>query len=127
MIKILKFPNNVLGNIKKYLEDKQKATERRISELKKEDPFSNTDRLIDKASSDTEAKEEFGHDNIAALQAELGKVLIRTRKALTKIKIGKYGICDNCGKMIDTDRLSVMPTADLCVDCERKLEKKPNS
>lgn len=124
MIKILKFPKDVLQNVKKYLEEKQQQTERRLSSLKKEDPFSDPDRLVDKASSDTEAKEEFGHDNIAALQTELGKVLIRTRKALTKIKIGKYGVCENCGKMIDTDRLSIMPTADLCVACERKLEKK---
>lgn len=122
MIKILKFPKSVLDNAKKYLEVKLKQTEKRISELKKEDPFADTDRLIDKASSDTEAKEEFGHDNITALQTELNKVLIRTRKALTKIKIGKYGICENCGKMIETERLSIVPTADLCAACERKQE-----
>lgn len=121
---MFKFPKNVLTNIKSYLEDKQKQTEKRLEELKKEDPFSDPTRLSDNAASDTEAKEEFGHDTISALQLEMNKGLVRIRKALTKIKIGKYGICEKCGKMIDTDRLAVVPTAELCVDCENKTEKK---
>ncbi|MBI3384723.1 TraR/DksA C4-type zinc finger protein [Candidatus Gottesmanbacteria bacterium] len=121
---MFKFPKNVLSNIKNYLEEKQKQTEKRLSELKKEDPFSDPTRLSDNAASDTEAKEEFGHDTISAIQLELSRGLVRIRKTLTKIKIGKYGICENCGKMIDTERLTVMPTAELCVDCEKRNEKK---
>ncbi len=122
-MKILKFPKDVLQNIKKYLEQKQKETEKRITELKKEDPFSDTDRLSDNAASDTEAKEEFGHDTISAVQMELSKGLVRIRKSLTKIKIGKYGICEKCGKLIDTERLAIMPTAEMCFSCEKKNEK----
>ena len=121
---MLKFPKTVLTNVRNYLEDKQKLTEKRLDDLKKEDPFSDPTRLSDNAASDTEAKEEFGHENISALQMELNRGLVRIRKALTKIKIGKYGLCENCGKMIDTDRLAVVPTAELCVACEKKLEKK---
>lgn len=120
---MFKFPKNVLSNIKTYLEDKQKQTEKRISDLKKEDPFSDPSRLSDNAASDTEAKEEFGHDTISAVQMELNRGLVRIRKTLTKIKIGKYGICEKCHKMIDTDRLAIMPTAEFCVSCEKKLEK----
>lgn len=120
---MFKFPSNVLTKIKKYLEEKQKETEKRLTELKKEDPFSDPSRLNDNAASDTEAKEEFGHDSISAVQMELNRGLVRIRKSLTKIKIGKYGICEKCGKMIDTDRLAVMPTAELCVSCEMKKEK----
>jgi RNA polymerase-binding transcription factor DksA len=120
---MFKLPNNVLNKVKEYLEQKQKDTEKRLSELKKEDPFSDPGRLSDKASSDTEAKEEFGHDTISALQYELNKGLVTIRKALTKIKIGKYGICEKCGKMIDTDRLAIVPTAEMCVSCEKKNEK----
>lgn len=120
---MFKLPSNVLNKVKKYLENKQKETERRLTELKKEDPFSDPSRLSDKASSDTEAKEEFGHDTISAIAMELSKALVRIRKALTKIKIGKYGVCEKCKKMIDTDRLAIMPTAEFCVNCERKNEK----
>ncbi|MCL5675716.1 MAG: TraR/DksA C4-type zinc finger protein [Patescibacteria group bacterium] len=119
----IRFPKAVLGSIKSYLEQKQKDTEVRLKSLKEEDPFADPDRLTDIAASDSEAKAEFGHFTVTAAQTELNKTLIRVRKALTKIKIGKYGICDKCGKMIDTDRLAAMPTADLCVSCERKNEK----
>ncbi len=122
MIK-LKFPKEVLGNLKSYLEQKQKDTEHRLADLKEEDPFSDPDRLTDIAASDSEAKAEFGHFTVAAAQNELNKTLIRVRKTLTKIKIGKYGICEKCGKMIDTDRLAAMPTAELCVSCEKQSEK----
>lgn len=118
-----KFPKEVLSQIRRHLEKKQKETEQRLSEIKKEDPFNDPDRLTDIAASDSEVKAEFGHETVQAVLTELNKTLIRVRKALTKIKIGKYGICEKCGKMIDTDRLAVMPTADLCLSCEKKNEK----
>ena len=45
------------------------------------------------------------------------------KKALKRVKIGKYGICEECGKMINTDRLAVFPEATLCITCEKKKEK----
>lgn len=120
---MVKFPASVLSQIKSYLENKYRDSEKRIRELKKEDPFSDNARLMDRASDDSEAQSKAGHERIAAMQQQLNMILVQTRKALTKIKIGKYGICENCGKMIDTDRLSVMPTATLCLSCEKKREK----
>jgi len=35
---------------------------------------------------------------------------------------GKYGICDKCGEMIDTDRLAVRPEATVCMTCEKEGE-----
>ncbi len=119
---IVQFPRDVLSQIKSYLESKNRETEKRLRELKKEDPFEDKTRLLDRASDDSEARSKAGHEQVAALQHQLSMVLVQTRKALTKIKIGKYGVCENCGKMIDTDRLAAMPTATLCVSCERKRE-----
>lgn len=91
--------------------------------MRKEDPFADKTRLLDQASDDTEAQSKAGHERVAALQKQLTVALIETKKALTKIKIGKYGMCENCGKLIDTDRLAAMPTARLCVACEKKRER----
>ncbi len=118
-----KFPINILRPIEEHLKKQKVATEKKMVELSSEDPFEDTDRLIDNASIDTEVKEQIGHERIEAIKLELSRNLVRIRKALTKIKIGKYGICERCGKMIDTDRLAVMPTAELCLDCEKKKEK----
>lgn len=121
---MIRFPSNVLAQIKQYLEEKHRQTERSLKELKKEDPFEDKSRLLDRASDDTEAQSKAGHERVAAVQQQLNMILVQTRKALTKIKIGKYGICESCGKMIDTDRLAVVPAAVLCLACEKKREKR---
>ena len=52
----------------------------------------------------------------------LTKRTIQLRKALTMVKLGKYGICEKCGKMIDTARLTANPEATTCVKCEKESE-----
>lgn len=123
IIFMVKFPKSVLGQIKDYLEEKHKDAEERMRELKKEDPFEDKSRLLDRASDDSEAQSKFSHERVAAMQQQLNMVLVQTRKALTKIKIGKYGICETCGKMIDTDRLAAIPATTLCLNCEKKKER----
>jgi DnaK suppressor protein len=118
------FPSKLLEPIQSFLTREQKKLERRKKDLKEEDPFSSTDRLNDNAAVDADAAEQFGHARSEALRNQIDKRLIQIRKALTRIKLGKYGICESCGQMIDTDRLSINPSATLCVKCERKLEKK---
>ncbi len=120
---MFKFPLNILKPIEDHLKKEKVETEQRMAKLAKEDPFEDTDRLMDNAAIDTEVKEQEGHERISAIKLELSRNLVRIRKALTKIKIGKYGLCENCGKMIDTDRLAVMPTAEFCLECEKKKEK----
>ena len=38
--------------------------------------------------------------------------------ALEKIKKGKYGLCEKCGKPIPPKRLEVFPEAPLCLKCK---------
>jgi len=121
---MFKFPQNVLFSIKKYLEHRQKETNKRVHELQKEDPFKDTGRLNDNASIDTEASEQSSHERVQALKKELENTEGKIQKALNKIKKGKYGFCEKCGKMIDTGRLETFPMAEYCVDCEKKKEKK---
>jgi len=117
---MIKFPPKVLTNIKKYLEDRRQKAEHQLAELKKEDPFEDKSRLLDQAANDSEANQKSGHERTQALINQMNGMLIEIRKALTKIKIGNYGTCEKCGKMIDTDRLAAIPTATLCVSCAKK-------
>jgi RNA polymerase-binding transcription factor DksA len=119
----VKFPASVLKPIADFLIGELKKLELRKKNLSQADPFNDTDRLIDNASPDTDASEQFGHQNVSALKSQVDRQLIQIRKALTRIKIGKYGICESCGKMIDTDRLMVMPETTLCAECAKKKEE----
>lgn len=116
----IRFPATVLMPVRTFLQEQLKKLERQKRDLKEEDPFSNEGRADDNAALDTEAEEQFGHARTSAIRSELDKKIIQVRKALTRLKIGKYGVCENCGKMIDTDRLMVYPEATRCVSCEKK-------
>lgn len=120
----IKFPANVLKPIKNFLHIKEKELEKRRESLAKSDPFANVDRLTNNAAPDADATEQFGHATSEALKKEVERKLIQVRRALTHIKIGKYGICESCGKMIDTDRLMIMPEATVCATCERKKKSQ---
>lgn len=113
----LKFPTKILQPLKKQLQTEELKLQKRQRDLEAEDPFNDDDRLTNNAAVDTDAAEEFGHDRVAALKLEVDKTLINIRKTLTKIKLGRFGLCENCGQMIDTDRLAIDPTASLCIRC----------
>lgn len=120
MKSLIKFPMNVLAPIREHLLKEQQKLLKRKDALRSEDPFEDQGRVDDNADIGNESREQWGHQRVEALKLEIDKMLIYVRKSLTKIKIGKYGLCESCGAMIDTDRLAVNPTADYCMDCEKK-------
>ncbi|OGM18487.1 hypothetical protein A2686_02675 [Candidatus Woesebacteria bacterium RIFCSPHIGHO2_01_FULL_38_10] len=120
---IIAFPSKLLNPVARFLQSRLKRLEKRKKEISKEDPFRDTTRLMDNASPDSDAAEQFGHARISAIKEELERKIIQTKKALTMIKLGKYGICEDCGRMIDTDRLVAYPEATLCANCQKKREE----
>ena len=119
----IKFPVNLLKIIGHFLYQEEKKVLKKLQSLKKEDPFSNSNRLNDNASPSAEAEEQFGHMKNQAIQKTLKRKLIQIREALSRVKIGSYGNCEICGKMINTDRLMIYPEATTCINCYRKREK----
>ena len=50
--------------------------------------------------------------------------LTHVEAALKRIEDGTYGICENCGKPIQPERLEAMPWVTLCIDCKRQAERR---
>ena len=117
------FPSDILDTIRQHLEEEKSRVVARTSELSLQDPYADPERVNDNAASDTEASEESNHDRNLALVDELKNRVQSIDEALVRIGRGSYGFCTNCGMMIDTDRLNVIPTATLCLECERKKKK----
>jgi DnaK suppressor protein len=44
-------------------------------------------------------------------------------QAIARIETGTYGICSTCGQKISHERLEILPTAALCIDCQRTHDK----
>jgi len=120
----ISFPKTVLAPVGGFLSEQLKKLKARRKSIAADDPFRDVGRISDNAAPDADAEEQFGHARTSAIKEELDKKIIQTRKALSRIKIGKYGVCESCGNMIDTDRLAVSPETTLCVKCAKKREKK---
>mgnify|MGYP003517281218 CR=1 FL=1 len=117
------FPSTVLAPLVRFLKGEERKLKSTKKELRQEDPFVVGNRDADN-SVDSDVAENVEHDRSLAMRTQVSRSIIAIRKTLTRIKLGKYGICAGCGKMIDTDRLSIKPTAEYCIDCETKKEQK---
>ncbi len=114
-------PKNLLAPIKNFLEGEMMKWKKTQKEIKKSDPFSDADRDQNN-SMESDLDEQIGHFDAEIKVGFVKKQLVQLRKALTRIKIGKYGICEKCGKMIDTDRLAIKPEVTTCINCARDQE-----
>jgi DnaK suppressor protein len=62
-------------------------------------------------------------DCMSALSAQAGSATIdEIERALTKLKQGTYGVCEDCGQAIAARRLKARPFAVLCIDCKTHQE-----
>jgi len=121
--KTVSFPIDLLKPVGNFLSSNLHILQKRKKQVENDDPFKDKDRIHDNASPDTDAAEQFGHQKTSAVKHELERKIVQTRRALARLKKGKYGICEDCGEMIDTDRLTVFPEATLCKNCQAKREK----
>jgi DnaK suppressor protein len=63
--------------------------------------------------------------DVEGLDAEIGiaqneeLLLEQVEAALTRIQTGAYGVCQQCGRTIDAERLQAVPYASRCIVCAR--------
>lgn len=86
----------------------------------------------DPDSDDAEIDVERGFADSAHSTAERARLLsvmkaLRANlrwvdRALNKMELGTYGICERCGSAIALERLEALPWAILCIDCKRAGE-----
>lgn len=61
-----------------------------------------------------------GQSNLAATERLLQGKKQEVERALARLEEGTYGLCSHCGVEIPEERLMVMPSALLCIDCARR-------
>jgi DnaK suppressor protein len=50
--------------------------------------------------------------------------LSKIDKALTKLRDGTFGVCEECGEEIHTKRLEARPETNLCIKCKEEQERE---
>jgi DnaK suppressor protein len=117
-----KFSKKDLAEIGAILLQKKEEIEKRIEDLRAEDPFADPDHANDNAAVDTDVREQEGHERIEAQIKDLEEHFNNIKIALGKIKKGNYGYCERCQSPIDEKRLKIFPEARFCIDCEREMK-----
>lgn len=74
-----------------------------------------------------DASETFEMEQRLSLERNLRSLLSEVEKALHRLEMGTYGLCDRCRCPIEEERLEALPYASLCLFCcnERQGKRKP--
>lgn len=116
-----------LKKIEKKLEAEKKTIEEELQGFAKKDkklkgdwdtifPQFNSGSGCQLLEDETEEMEEY--TTKLPIEYSLEIRLKDINLALEKIKQGRYGKCEKCGKAISKERLSVYPEARVCVKCK---------
>lgn len=116
-------PSIKMPQIGKLLRREERKLRREHEEMKGEDPLLDPGRTISNPELVEEADELISHRRFSAAVEVISQRLKRVRRALSRMRKGKYGVCEVCGKPIDPARLKVDPSATLCLRCQRKKEQ----
>ncbi|MCZ6794252.1 MAG: TraR/DksA family transcriptional regulator [Planctomycetota bacterium] len=68
------------------------------------------------------ASETDGTDSLCEIMDIEASQIGQIETALKKIDEGTYGICEDCGSEISSERIKALPFASQCIDCKRKAE-----
>ena len=60
-----------------------------------------------------------GLDSEIAIAQNEELLLEQVEAAFKRIEAGSYGVCQQCGRTIDLQRLQAIPYASRCIDCAR--------
>ena len=107
------------------LELKKKQIEETLNRLRE-----NQKEYYDKSSNDTMMDESDNAQREVSLHSAYSLIEKKTRELqktdllLNKLlKDQEFGICEECGDPIPVERLLIVPETNLCIACQRDLEK----
>lgn len=108
---------------KQKLKEKREQLEKELSSFAKESKKAKGDwdakiPSYDGGSLEEQADEVEEYTTLLALERTLEQELKKVNSALEKLKKGKYGICEKCGRPILQGRLKVYPQAEYCRKCQ---------
>ncbi|MFQ5687647.1 MAG: TraR/DksA family transcriptional regulator [Candidatus Scalindua sp.] len=111
-----KFLNQLRNRLKERRHHLLKEVKLRLSGFKDSGGY----RLTDTADIASNLIEDEIAMSIA--QGEV-KEIEEIDNALSQIKKGKYGVCENCGRKINRQRLMAIPFVSLCINCKEAEER----
>jgi len=70
------------------------------------------------------ASQVFEQQRDLALREHTRTAVAAVDAALARLEAGTYGACTACGRAIAPERLEALPSAALCIDCQRTVARR---
>lgn len=122
--KIVILKRGLLESLKQRLLSKEKRIKKATDLLTSEDPYLKQGRDVDNGEDmDDAILEDQVKESIDNQKGFMSKTMLGVRRALGRIKLGKYGTCEICGQLIEPARLKAYPEATTCVTCAQKHDR----
>ena len=104
--------------LRRMLEERRGEIQEKLRVIREEIP-SYQDEVRD---TEEQSVTDFAQEMDFALMEMKAQTLIRIDEALQRVDQGTYGTCDSCGQDITEARLSAVPFALLCLECQEREE-----
>ncbi|QAT61540.1 MULTISPECIES: TraR/DksA C4-type zinc finger protein [Tissierellales] len=130
-----------IEHYKKLLGSEKKKVEKIIERMEYSDDSSSMERYYSELSFYDNhpgdlGTEMFMMEQDKGMKDKLNDTLKEIEVSESKLYNDKFGLCDNCGRKIEDERLEIIPYANLCAECSKKkalsdeekiFETKPES
>ncbi|MBI2601266.1 hypothetical protein HYW42_04930 [Candidatus Daviesbacteria bacterium] len=106
---------NLLKQLKEKLVQEEKETAKHLKKMENEQNSDND--LPETADIGSFSWQADISSSLYIIKQNLSKRIEVIQKALVKIKVGTYGVCERCQRQIKRARLEVFPSASTCGVC----------
>jgi DnaK suppressor protein len=114
------------AKVRSQLEKERKRLQTELEQLTKSG-LPDPDGGRSPSQIDSEASESLEFEKRMVIGNRLKAALWEIERALEKVDLGTYGLCEKCKKAINPARLEALPQASLCLDCKQQSrpERRP--
>jgi DnaK suppressor protein len=110
------------GFLREMSDQLQRERRTLVDEVKDTDEAFHTITETREPERNEEAQQERDWITLGPLEDQQQKQLADIDAALARIEAGKYGICTNCGRPIEEERLRAVPITQLCAACAQNAQ-----
>lgn len=111
-----------VAKFKKLLLEKREDIVREINHIAKENLKSQKETSGDLSDVADIASDSYDRELSLNIAGEEQEIIYKIDDALRRIEEGKYGKCMSCYKKIPTRRLTAVPYAKYCIQCQSNIE-----
>ena len=118
--RIAKMTKKEMEKYRRLLEHKKNGLSNELAKTRdaeEETTEESTQDIADKAVS------SYTREFLYSLSDSDRNTVLQIEQALERIQEGNYGLCQNCGQLMNEKRLVAVPWAPHCVDCQELAEK----